>query len=67
MNANTTAFASALCAAACGAAAFAADMPDVTAVTMTQADSREVTIAYTLENAPAVVTLDIQTNATDGS
>ena len=65
MNRMTTTFAAALCAAAFGTAAFAdAEMPDVTAVSMSQADSREVTISYTLANAPAIVTLDIQTNVT---
>ena len=63
MNRMTTSFAIALCAAAFGMTVFAdAEMPDVTAVTMSQADSREVTISYTLANAPAIVTLDIQTN-----
>ena len=41
-----------------------AAVPDVTAVTMTQAANRLVTITYTLTDAPAVVTLDIETNAT---
>ena len=45
--------------------AFAATTPEVTAVSMSQAsDSRLVTITYTLGEAPAVVTLDVQTNAT---
>ena len=44
--------------------AFAA-IPEVTSVTMSQAsDSRLVTITYTLAEAPGVVTLDVQTNAT---
>ena len=39
--------------------------PQVTSVSMAQSSSsRLVTIAYTLENAPAVVTLDVQTNRT---
>ena len=42
-------------------------VPKVTDVTMTQAGSRLVTIGYRLADAPAIVTLDIQTNATDGS
>ena len=43
-------------------------VPVVSNATMTQpATSREVTIAYKLSDAPAVVTLDIQTNATDGT
>ena len=42
-----------------------AAVPDVTAATMVQdSASRLVTITYTLTDAPAVVTLDIQTNAT---
>jgi formylglycine-generating enzyme required for sulfatase activity len=45
----------------------AALVPSVTDVTMTQAQDRTVTITYKLVNAPAVVTLDIQTNATDGT
>lgn len=45
----------------------AAQVPSVTDVTMTQAQDRTVTITYKLVNAPAVVTLDIQTNATDGT
>ncbi|MBR3222502.1 MAG: formylglycine-generating enzyme family protein [Kiritimatiellae bacterium] len=56
-----------LCA---GATAFgdpASGVPKVTDVTMTQAASRLVTIGYRLTDAPAIVTLDIQTNATDGS
>ena len=37
--------------------------PEVTSVSMTQAvDSRLVTINYSLQNGPAVITLDIQTN-----
>ena len=42
--------------------AFAA-IPEVSNVTMTQAANRLVTITYQLTDAPAVVTLDIQTNA----
>ena len=38
--------------------------PVVSGVTMTQASDRLVTITYTLADAPAVVTVDIQTNAT---
>lgn len=38
-------------------------MPEVSNVTMTQAANRLVTITYQLANAPAVVTLDIETNA----
>ena len=36
--------------------------PTVQSVNMAQADDRTVTITYTLENEPAVVTLDIVTN-----
>ncbi len=51
-------------AAAFAAVAANAAVPEVTSVTMTQTPDRLVTIAYTLTDAPAVVTLDIQTNAT---
>ena len=47
--------------AATGAAM--AVMPEVSNVTMTQVPNRLVTITYQLVNAPAVVTLDIETNA----
>ena len=40
-----------------------AAMPEVSNVTMTQAANRLVSITYQLTDAPAVVTLDIQTNA----
>ena len=39
-----------------------ADDPAVTGVKMSQGARRVVTVEYTIENAPAVVTLDIQTN-----
>ena len=39
-------------------------VPSVSNVSMSQAADRTVTITYTLANAPAVVTLDIQTNVT---
>ena len=43
-------------------------VPVVSDATMEQpTGTREVTITYTLSDAPAVVTLDIQTNATDGT
>ena len=45
----------------------AATVPSVSSVQMTQAQDRTVTITYTLANAPAVVTLDIQTNYVDGA
>ena len=38
--------------------------PVVSGVTMTQANDRKVTINYTLADGPAVITLDVQTNAT---
>ena len=38
--------------------------PVVSGVTMTQAKDRTVTIEYTLADGPAVITLDVQTNAT---
>ena len=38
--------------------------PSVSGVTMTQAFDRKVTINYTLADGPAVITLDVQTNAT---
>ena len=56
-----TGFMAALCSVA-SCAVMAAEMPEVTAVSMTQADSREVTISYMLAHAPAIVTIDIQTN-----
>ena len=38
--------------------------PVVSGVTMAQANDRKVTIEYTLADGPAVITLDVQTNAT---
>ena len=38
-------------------------VPEVTGVTMSQSIDRLVTINYTLSDAPAVITLDVQTNA----
>ena len=38
--------------------------PVVSGVTMTQTKDRTVTIEYTLADGPAVITLDVQTNAT---
>ena len=52
--------------AACVAAAplpSQAATPEAANVTMTQAANRLVTITYQLANAPAVVTLDVETNA----
>ena len=50
--------------AAFAVAVAAADVPEITAATMRQSTmSRLVTIEYTLINAPAVVTLEVQTNA----
>ena len=42
-----------------------AAVPEVTGVTMTQGNDRLVTIGYTLSDAPAVITLDVQTNYTE--
>lgn len=50
-----------------GATILCAAVPEVGNVTMVQSStSREVTISYTLANAPAVVTLDIETNGPNG-
>ena len=49
--------------AATTTATLAAAVPEVSDSTMTQDTSRLVTITYTLSAAPAVVTLDVQTNA----
>ena len=47
-------------------ASLQATVPEVTNVTMTQpSGGRLVTIGYTLNSAPAVVTLDVQTNYTE--
>ena len=56
-----------VCVAAPALAFGAALVPSVSDVTMSQAQDRTVTITYKLANAPAVVTLDIQTNTTDGA
>ena len=45
-------------------AVLTAAVPEISSATMSQASSRLVTITYTLANAPAVVTVDVQTNAT---
>ena len=52
-----------LAAIAATTGAAMAAIPEVSNVTMEQAPSRRVTITYQLTDAPAVVTLDIQTNA----
>ena len=52
-----------LAAIAATTGAAMAAIPEVSNVTMTQAANRLVTITYQLADAPAVVTLDIQTNA----
>lgn len=63
MNLKTMKFA--LLGASAAAVQFAgAAVPEVTSVKMSQDASRLVTIAYTLENGPAVVTVDIETNDT---
>ena len=60
-------FAAALAACFTASASFGADAPEVLSVAMSQdEDTRLVTIAYELANAPAVVTLDIETNAVVG-
>ncbi len=56
-----------LCAGMAAWADPASGVPKVTDVAMSQAEDRLVTITYRLTDAPAIVTLDIQTNATDGS
>ena len=56
-----------LAAVALGEAALSplhAAVPEVSGVTMAQASDRLVTITYTLADAPAVITLDVQTNVT---
>ena len=53
--------------AICGTAvpsASPAAVPEISGVTMVQDDMRRVTITYTLADAPAVITLDVQTNVT---
>lgn len=65
MNTKRTLLGTILAAAA--SVTLNAAVPEVTGVTMTQADDRLVTITYALSDAPAVVTLDIQTNANDGA
>ena len=52
-----------LAAFATASAVAAAAVPEVTSVTMSQSADRLVTISYTLSDAPAVVTVDVQTNA----
>lgn len=42
-------------------------VPEVTAVTMTQISHRNVKIDYTVANAPAVITVDIETNDANGA
>ena len=49
-------------ALATGLAAAAA--PSVTVTSLTQAADRTITVAYTLADGPAVITLDIETNST---
>ena len=50
--------------AATASAALPAAVPEISGVAMTQASDRLVTITYTLADAPAVVTVDVQTNVT---
>ncbi len=54
-------------AASAALAAASAAIPEISEVSMSQDSSRLVTISYTLVNAPAVVTLDVQTNYLDGA
>ena len=49
--------------AAAASATLPAAVPEVSGVVMAQDTMRHVTITYTLADAPAVVTLDVQTNA----
>ena len=54
-------------AAGCaGIAAFAGSVPEVTVTEFSQADDRTVTVKYSLVNAPAVVTMDVETNGPSG-
>ena len=62
MNSKKTLFGTILAAAA--TVPLLAAVPVVSDVSMTQDASRRVTITYTLSDASAVVTVDIQTNAT---
>lgn len=50
--------------AVAASAALPAAVPEISGVTMAQASDRLVTITYTLADAPAVVTVDVQTNVT---
>ena len=60
-------FAMVLAAAGAACCAAGADAPEVTSVVMSQdSASRLVTIEYELANSPAIVTVDIETNATVG-
>ena len=49
--------------AAATSATLTAAVPEISGVKMEQSATRRVTITYTLADAPAVVTLDVQTNA----
>ena len=55
------------CSAAIASAAFALPRVDPGTVTMAQDASGRITIGYVLEDEPAVVTVDIQTNSADGA
>ncbi len=52
--------------AATTSAALTAAVPEISGVTMAQDVARLVTITYTLADAPAVVTVDVQTNNANG-
>lgn len=47
--------------------ALTAAVPEISGVTMAQDTTRQVTITYTLADAPAVVTVDVQTNNASGA
>ena len=53
-------------AAFAGAMLAVADVPTVSNVSMSQAEDRTVTVTYTLANAPAVITMDVETNGPNG-
>ena len=52
--------------AVAASATLTAAVPEISGVTMTQANDRLVTITYKLADAPAVVTVDVQTNNANG-
>lgn len=56
-----------LCVLWGGGTAVSGAQPGVSDVTFLQGDDRVVTIAYRLSNAPAVITVDVQTNTESGA